>query len=137
MSIMMTRSVGDRYGPRSCIALPEISAYTVPVNMHARFVLATDGVWDVVSLNDVRCCGLLKKFQDSRVLATHLASKALRRRERAGMRADDISVLVVDVNPHCFLDCGGERNGGGDSGDSTLMGGFRSGSGCAPGCTIA
>jgi hypothetical protein len=30
ISIMMTRSMGDRYGPRSCISLPEISAYTVP-----------------------------------------------------------------------------------------------------------
>jgi len=49
ISIMMTRSLGDRYGPRSCVATPEVSAYTVPPNVHCRFVLGSDGFWDVVS----------------------------------------------------------------------------------------
>ena len=31
ISILMTRSMGDRYGPRSSISLPEISSYTIPV----------------------------------------------------------------------------------------------------------
>ena len=30
ISILMTRSIGDKFGPRSCICLPEISSYTVP-----------------------------------------------------------------------------------------------------------
>ncbi len=60
ISIMMTRSIGDRYGPRGCVAVPEISAYTVPANGHARFVLGSDGFWDVVTTEDVRCVGMIK-----------------------------------------------------------------------------
>ncbi len=60
ISIMMTRSMGDRYGPRSCVPMPEISATTVPPNTHVRFVLCSDGVWDVVTIEDVRCVGMIK-----------------------------------------------------------------------------
>jgi hypothetical protein len=33
-SILMTRSIGDRYGPRGCIAQAEISAMTIPAKSH-------------------------------------------------------------------------------------------------------
>jgi serine/threonine protein phosphatase PrpC len=85
------------------VAVPEISAYTVHANNHARFVLASDGFWDVVSVEDVRRVGLSAAFVDPRELASHLANKALRRRERAKMRADDITCLVVDINPASFV----------------------------------
>jgi serine/threonine protein phosphatase PrpC len=111
ISILMTRSVGDRYGPRCCIALPEISAYTVPVDTHCRFVLGSDGFWDVVSIETVRCLGLLDINKDPRRLSSHLAHKAHRRRERAKMRMDDISVLIVDINPNNFIGING-KNGG-------------------------
>jgi hypothetical protein len=99
ISIMMSRSLGDKFGPRSCIATPEISACTIPTDSHVRFVLGTDGLWDVVSIDDVRRIGLQSRFKDPRLLASHLAEKAVRRRLRARMRMDDISVIVVDVNP--------------------------------------
>ena len=94
----MTRSLGDKIGPRSCVAFPEIGAVTVPAGRHARFVLASDGFWDVVSIDTVRLLALCKKFKSNKALASALALKAVRRRERAGIRQDDITVMVVDVN---------------------------------------
>jgi hypothetical protein len=67
--------------------------------VHARFIVATDGYWDVVSLESTRCMALHKKFPDSNKLSRALAEKALRRRQRSNMRIDDITVAVVDINP--------------------------------------
>jgi len=103
VSIMMTRSMGDKVGPRSCVAFPEIAAVTVPVRHHARFVLASDGFWDVVSIDTVRLMALTKSFKSNKALAVALAQKAARRRGRANMRMDDITVLVVDINPDDFV----------------------------------
>lgn len=72
-------------------------------NTHARFIIASDGFWDVVSLESVRCSGLTASHRDPRVLASMLAEKALRRRTKAKMRSDDITVIVVDVNPSSFI----------------------------------
>lgn len=44
VSILMTRSLGDRYGPRSCRGLPDVRILTIPKNRHVRFILASDGV---------------------------------------------------------------------------------------------
>lgn len=72
-------------------------------NTHARFIIASDGFWDVVSLESVRCSGLTASHRDPRVLASMLAEKALRRRTKAKMRSDDITVIVIDVNPNSFI----------------------------------
>ena len=109
LSIMMTRSIGDKYGPRSCVAIPDISAFTLPSEQHTRFVLASDGFWDVVAVEAVRVLVMSNKFKDSRELATHLTRKAARRRIKQNLRMDDISVLVVDYNIDKFIPI----NGGG------------------------
>jgi hypothetical protein len=56
-----------------------------------------------VSVEDVRCVGMIKTNNDPRMLASQLAQKAQRRRERARMRMDDITVIVVDVNPNSYV----------------------------------
>ena len=98
VSIMMTRSIGDKIGPRSCVAFPEISSVTIPAGKHARFVLASDGFWDVVGIESVRLAALSKNFKSSKALADWLAQKAVRRRSRGGLRQDDVTVVVVDIN---------------------------------------
>ena len=100
LSIMMTRSIGDEFGPRSCVAIPETSATLVPSGMFARFILASDGFWDVASLETVRKCALKRKFRDPLVLAKHLADKGKRYRINRSFRSDDITVLIVDINPN-------------------------------------
>ena len=61
--------------PRACVCVPEVSAFTVRGDTHARFVLASDGLWDIVGLEEVRCVGMSDKFRDPRALAQHLALK--------------------------------------------------------------
>ena len=56
-----------------------------------------------MSAENVRCTGLSKVSQDAKQFASHLARKALRRRERNEMRIDDISVMVIDVNPKKYI----------------------------------
>jgi len=46
---------------------------------------------------------MIKTNNDPRMLASQLAQKAQRRRERARMRMDDITVIVVDVNPNSYV----------------------------------
>ena len=65
--------------------------------------MASDGFWDVVSAESVRNMGLTEQARDAKNFASALAQKAYRRRERARMRMDDISVLVVDVNPNNYI----------------------------------
>lgn len=66
-------------------------------------MLASDGFWDVVSAESVRGMGLTEQARDPKNFAAALAQKAYRRRERARMRMDDISVLIVDVNPNNYI----------------------------------
>ena len=56
-----------------------------------------------MSLESVRCIGLTDANRDPKVLASALAQKAYRRRERTRMRMDDITVLVIDVNPDSYI----------------------------------
>ena len=51
--------------------------------------------------------------REPRLLAAQLAQKAQRRRDRACMRMDDISVIVVDVNPNNFIAIHGKTGGDG------------------------
>lgn len=98
-SILMTRSLGDLNGPRSCLPLPEITSFNVPYNRFSRLILATDGIWDVIDNETVRRMSLYYKFSSPSELAQAIAYKARRRRERYGMRIDDITVTVIDFSP--------------------------------------
>ena len=51
--------------------------------------------------------------RDPRTLALQLAQKAQRRRDRGGLRMDDITVLVVDVNPANMITVSGKNGGDG------------------------
>jgi serine/threonine protein phosphatase PrpC len=66
-------------------------------------VLASDGVWDVVSTEDVLKWGLKKKYRIPSDFADYLAKKAKKLRMIQELREDDITVVVVDINS-AFLD---------------------------------
>ena len=110
-SILMTRSIGDRFGPRRCLPIPEISAITIPDGKHARAIIASDGFWDVVTVETTRRIVMNTKYKDGLVTARELAMKARRRRERMGIHFDDITVMVVDINPDCFVGVSGMSGG--------------------------
>lgn len=98
ISVLMTRSIGDRYGPRCCRGVPDLRAVTIPPNQFARFVLASDGVWDVITSENIRCCALLPKYKNPKTFSDYIAATAVRKRRRLGMRLDDVTVVCVDVN---------------------------------------
>ena len=100
MSINMTRSIGDRFGPRSVVAVPDVTAITIPKDQFARFVLCSDGVWDVMDTEEMRNKAF--DYFGPEEMAVTLAYEAQTRRINRRMRRDDISVVVVDVNPHLF-----------------------------------
>lgn len=107
VSLNMTRSVGDKYGPRCCLAVPEVTGTVVTRALPVRVVLASDGLWDVMSSDDVR--QLVFLHSDPNVVAKLLVDHSAVKRRRQGLRADDISALVVDVNcagtPAAVLPC--------------------------------
>jgi len=97
VSITMTRSIGDRYGPRCCVATPDISAVTIPHDQHARFVLASDGLWDVITIQKTQ--DTVFSILEASKVAKKLADKALEKRVRQEIKIDDITVIVVDIHP--------------------------------------
>lgn len=100
LSINMTRSIGDKYAARSVIPIPEITVVTVLPNQFARFVLGSDGIWDVISIEEVRAMVFSSSLSEE--VSVMIADEAFRRRIKRQMRMDDISVVVVDVNVHLY-----------------------------------
>ena len=99
-STNMTRSIGDRYGPRSCLAVPDISAVTIRKNEYVRIVIASDGVWDVLKNSEVKDIVLLDRSPED--AAVRIVQRAYNEREYKKLRQDDITAIVVDVNPELF-----------------------------------
>jgi hypothetical protein len=97
-SLNMTRSIGDKYGPRRCAAVPDVTVAHIPPEEFGRFVLASDGVWDVLSSADVG--KVVFAAMDPDEVAFRIALLAQVRRSSQKKREDDISVIVVDVNPN-------------------------------------
>ena len=99
LSLMLTRSIGDRYGPRSCVGIPDVCAITIPATRHVRIIIASDGFWDVVSTKEVRCRALLPQYANAKYFAMEMVKKAERRRTRLRIRMDDITVICIDIHP--------------------------------------
>lgn len=96
VSLTMTRSIGDREGPRSCAAIPDVSAVTINKDEYVRFVIGTDGLWDVMSADVVR--DVIMNIHDPKKAAHKLTVMAWHRRVGKNIRMDDITVVVVDVS---------------------------------------
>ena len=63
-------------------------------------MLASDGLWDVLTVEAVR--KTVMKFHRPEDVAIALAQSASNLRASHGLRKDDITVLVVDVNPEVY-----------------------------------
>lgn len=96
-SILMTRSLGDKYGARSCVNCPEITSVDIASTERARFVLGSDGMWDVMTPKEAlrKASGVRDPLKAAEGLAVH--ARASRRARR--MRMDDITCLVIDLWP--------------------------------------
>ena len=99
-SLSVTRSIGDRWGPRSVAAVPEVTAITIPRDQFARFVLCSDGVWSVLTPEELRRLAFtsVSAEETSLIISEQARSRRISRR----LINDDVSVIVVDVNPDHF-----------------------------------
>ena len=95
ISLNMTRSIGDKFGPRSCVAIPDVKCVQLASDESVRLILASDGLWDVLSKDEVGKLLFLEK--NPKKAAELLANCARDLRKNFKIRMDDISVVVVDI----------------------------------------
>ena len=96
VGIAMTRSIGDRDGPKSCIAIPDIVDARLGRDEACRIIVASDGVWDVFDNEGAHKVAALAN-------GTQRASNDLVLAARAGrhihhIHPDDITALVLDLH---------------------------------------
>ena len=92
-----TRSLGDRHGARSCVCTPEVSVVSIAPHEFARFIIGSDGLWGVTSNEAAMQLSLSQG--DPKQAANALATDAQRLREATRAPRDDITCIVLDVNP--------------------------------------
>ena len=96
VSLTMTRSIGDKFGPRRCVPVPDVKLAIVGPNSRARAVIASDGVWDVVDAEWI--ANIVFETTEPAGLALRIATEAMSRRISAAAYMDDISVIVVEID---------------------------------------
>ena len=82
------------------MAVPDVTAITILRDQFARFILCSDGVCSVLSNEDMRKLAFSSSSAEETSLL--IADQACSRRAARRLRNDDISVIVVDVNPEHF-----------------------------------
>lgn len=130
MSLLMTRSIGDRDAAKSCSCIPEITACYVPLLQmatssrssslndgynttpnnidipptyaHTRLIIVSDGITDVMSSEYIRRTSLKKKYSNAQAYADFLSEKALYLRQVNKLRKDDITAICCDINASHF-----------------------------------
>jgi uncharacterized protein GlcG (DUF336 family) len=71
-------------------------AFDVLGGEYVRCVLASDGLWDVISIKSIT--KILNKNSLPEVAARALVEKAFKKRESKNLRLDDITVQVIDIH---------------------------------------
>jgi hypothetical protein len=98
--LMMSRSIGDWTKCAWVLPHPQTLEFDVSAGEHKRVVLATDGLWDIMSHQEVMAVARDTPSVDE--VAEILMSKARieylenRRLDKMG---DDTTVMVIDLNP--------------------------------------
>jgi serine/threonine protein phosphatase PrpC len=97
VSLQVSRSIGDALAARSVLPHPEITTTKIPLDARVRFIVGTDGLWDVYSSEGA--AKLVMDVADTSMAARKLALAARSKRTQTGKTVDDISVIVLDLNP--------------------------------------
>ena len=89
--LAVSRSVGDRDGKGGVTSKPEVSRVYVPDEQPGfRLVMASDGLWDAVTVKQAAACGAKLGTAPAAAALCKLAQKQKDNR-------DDITVVVVDA----------------------------------------
>mmetsp|Transcript_39295 Transcript_39295/g.87432 ORF Transcript_39295/g.87432 Transcript_39295/m.87432 type:complete len:468 (-) Transcript_39295:944-2347(-) len=91
--LLLSRSIGDEMASSvGCTAEPEITYMTLRPFVDCYLVIASDGVWDVLTNEQV--CQLVSSAEDPKVACFHVLDAALMEWEER-LAADNISVVVA------------------------------------------
>ncbi|KAI8467338.1 MAG: phosphatase 2C-like domain-containing protein [Monoraphidium minutum] len=94
--LLLSRSVGDLMAATvGCTSDPEITYVTLEPGVDQFVVIASDGVWDVLSNEQV--CDIVAESPDPHIAARRVLDAALYEWEER-MSADNITVLVVEFD---------------------------------------
>mmetsp|Transcript_3513 Transcript_3513/g.6479 ORF Transcript_3513/g.6479 Transcript_3513/m.6479 type:complete len:383 (-) Transcript_3513:292-1440(-) len=94
VSTMVTRSLGDSMAASALSGEPEFAFDTAPDG--SRLILASDGIWDVISV--AKAASIIKGTKDARKAALLLCAAAKKIRLYGGHAPDDISAIVVNLD---------------------------------------
>lgn len=98
VSTAVTRAIGDWDGSRAMIPHPEIIRFKVTGSRCVRTVIASDGLWDLVSVEEAS--KVLKKGKTPTSCADKLLEMALfRSNSKFNELKDDTTVMVIELNP--------------------------------------
>lgn len=100
--VACTRTIGDWRGSDMVLPHPSMLSFTVPYGQSSRIILASDGLWDVIPAeicaHSVRMHAAPQEAADALVLqCENVLDDKLDSGQ--GARRDDVTVVVVDVNP--------------------------------------
>ena len=95
--LAMSRSIGDRLAHRVGVSdIPEIKEFNIEENTPLAVVLASDGVWEFMSNEEVS--DIVYRFEDNKdasVCAKKIVERARQVWEKTGYAIDDITCVVV------------------------------------------
>jgi len=97
VSLQVTRSIGDAYAARSVIAEPDVVSFSISRREYCRFVLGSDGIFEVMDEQEI--AKFTAKISSPAKAAAKLAAHAKQKRLYSGQTPDDITVIIVDLNP--------------------------------------
>ena len=98
VSTAVTRAIGDWDGSRALVPHPEVTRFRVTSSQCVRAVIASDGLWDLVSPDEAS--EVLRTGKSATSCANRLLEKALyRSNTKFNELKDDTTVMVVELNP--------------------------------------
>jgi len=99
--LAVSRSIGDVYLKRWVIPDPEIKHWNV-TNEDTLLVLATDGVWDVLTNRAVAelCAKTLRQLQGSMKHKLEILARRITRKAYSIGSVDNITTLVLDLTEY-------------------------------------
>jgi len=98
VTISMSRSIGDWDASRAIIPQPDFCRFEVAPGAWVRAVIASDGVWDLVSHEEAALLARNARSVDD-AAGSIVAVAHDRGLVRLGKLKDDTTCLVVDLNP--------------------------------------
>ena len=95
--LAMSRSIGDRLAHRVGVSdIPEIKEFSIEDNTPLAIVLASDGVWEFMTNEEVS--DIVYRFEDNKnasICAKKIVERARQVWEKTGFAIDDITCVVV------------------------------------------